>query len=263
MKNILIILILINSFLFANYPLYTGYSSIYYGIIPNSFEYSDIRKVIIANNVKEMKKRLINGTNPSSYFQSKFPTTLLDFAITTGKVEIADLLLKYGANPNLLSIDRAYSPVHPIITIPIRDNNIKKVQELLNYGAYLNINNDYKENNLFCGGNVNKRIVEPPLFALKTKKMVKFLLENGAKINQKDLSGRTILDGYFVSKDTDLKNWLINEYKLDTTYFRCSIDITNLSPIRYKIVKVIHSANGYKEFDANDKLIYEYKIPTK
>ena len=90
--------------------------------------------------------------------------------------------------------------------------------------------------------------------------MAKFLIENGAQIDQKDLAGRTILDGDFVSKDSNLKAWLISEYNLPTKYFRCSVDVLNLSPIRYKVVKVVHTNNGYKEFDADDNLVYEFKI---
>lgn len=199
---------------------------------------------------QDLKNLLENGKNANSYFYFKSPYNFLYLASSVNNTEAVKLLFQYGANPNLPSIptEEGYA-VLPISSF-IQNNDYKMINTFLQYNASLNVKQTRYEK-INCSV-VRDRTILPPIFYSKTKEMIEFLVSKGAKIDQKSADGKTILD--FIH-DTKLKAWIINTYKLQTSYFRCTVG----HPVHLKIIKIIHTEDGYKQYDADNSLINEVK----
>jgi ankyrin repeat protein len=215
-------------------------------------EAQKIYEIIRTFKNKELETMLEKGINANSYFRFKHDYTFLHHAFKSKNYEAVKLLIKYKANPNSLTLP--YQTILSPISYAISDENIELINLLIDNRAYLNM----KKNNydtLLCK---ESKIIQPPLFQVKSKKILDFLISKGANPKVKSANGHTLLDLYFVNTNVKIKRWLIDTYKLPTKYFRCGMPFTSNYT---NIIKVIHTENGYKEFDSNDKLIYEYKIP--
>ncbi|WP_428737062.1 ankyrin repeat domain-containing protein [Sulfurimonas sp.] len=205
-------------------------------------ETKKIVKILRDSSNKKLKKLLDDGLDPNSALAYKFPIRILHAAVYSENIGAVKLLINYGANPNVLAIKGF---IHTPLTSAIIKNNLRITKYLLEHNASLNIE---EEMNFECKGSY----VEPPFFYAKTKEMIELLVSNGAKIKQQTRNGETILDNI---DDLTLKSWLIKKYNLPTKYFKCGTQFINME----KIIKVTHTNDGYKEYDANDNLVYEVK----
>lgn len=258
MKKILLFLI-IGYFLYAQ-GLYTPavkpiYQDTNYYML-SIREDKQFLKLLKSNNTKEIKKFLTQFKGKNLYRPLKLPITYLSqLSSKVQNIKNIKILLENGSNPDATSISGWKYPYTSIIPA-IGNNDFKTIQLLLDYNASLNYTN--KKLPINCGSFAP----HIPIFEAKTKKMVNFLIEKGADIKRYDSKGYTILDysdlksynsKYYTEYDSSLKSWLIDNYNLPTKYFRCGTKY----PFNKNIIKVIHSDNGYKEFNENDTLVYE------
>lgn len=176
-------------------------------------------------NIKSAKRNLVFWKNKklnSEYFD-KSP---LETAIDQNNVEMVELLLNKGANPN---ISGCASHALPIIRA-IEENNLKIVRLLVDHGADLNIS---------CYGQVplekaiakgNSEIIQFLLnngadpnwkndtasenafmYAVKkgTPEIVSLLIDKGARVNEVDKYGETVLVKAIRAKRLDIMTLLI------------------------------------------------------
>jgi hypothetical protein len=213
---------------------------------PSKKTIKEIQVAIKNFNNKKLEKMLQKGLSPNIYAPLKHSFTMLQFASSLQNIKAVTLLLKYGANPNILR-DYESRYLMPIVYF-LNDPNMLKL--FLKHGASLNITQPYYP--IIDCNNVDK-LIEPPLFYTNTRESIKFLVLHGGNIYQRNIRGETILDTYTIkmNKDRNYKGWLMENYKLPKTYLRCSNEVN-------KIIKVVHTSNGYSEYDINETMVYEY-----
>lgn len=128
------------------------------------------------NNVSLVKKLIKAGLDVNQAdVDSK--NTLLHAVAVNGSEDVAKILLKHGANPNLQNIDN-YSPLH----FAVSNNNTSIAKVLLEYEANPNQGNKYGQTPMHLA-----------VFRGNTS-IAKVLLENGANPNQGDNNGISPLD---------------------------------------------------------------------
>jgi len=252
MKKILLCIYLLNYFVYGGeLPFIKASDYMHNNLKPDQYmsieKGKKVMKAIKNKDIKALEKMLKNGLNPDSYFPYKHSFTLLQFAYSNKNIEIVKLLLKYGANPNILKEDDSRYVL--ATRQPIATNNFEMLNLFLKHGASINTEQPYRQ--IINCDTYNS--ITPPLFNANTKKMIKFLVSKGGNIYQKTARSETILDSYtfMKKKSIDFKKWLINKYKLPTTYFKCSDEIN-------AIIKVVHTKEGFKEYDVNGTMVYEY-----
>jgi hypothetical protein len=203
---------------------------------------------IYSHNNEKLKKILEKGSNLNNILPIKLAYTPLYYAVHRGNIDTVKLLLQYGANIDFISPpndEGKYATT--AISAAIANNNISLTKFLLDNNASVNIEQtNFKQ--LICN---KKEVIIPPLFYTYTKEMLELLISKGGNIYQQNTYGETILDWYIGA--TKIKSWIIDKYKLPTTYYKCS------SKFR-KIVKVVHTEDGFKEYDINGTVIYEYNM---
>ncbi|EJL25876.1 ankyrin repeat domain-containing protein [Brevibacillus sp. BC25] len=99
----------------------------------NAFFFVDAAR---ENEIDILKLFLKAGIDPNAYIEVEkgFKTTALHSAVSNDHLDVASLLLKNGANPNLL-----YDQ-YTIITLAVAKNNYDMVNELLKNGAEPDLN---------------------------------------------------------------------------------------------------------------------------
>ncbi|MCP4970665.1 MAG: hypothetical protein GY932_08755 [Arcobacter sp.] len=216
--------------------------------ILNEKESEELRYIISSLNNEKLEKYLKSGVNPNSFIYGKFNFSLLQFAASNQNIEGLKLLFKYGADANIISPNYFIPLVlSEILTYQFSDFS-NEINILIENGANLNLKTESYQK-IICN---SSSIIRAPITYARTKKMIEFLVSKGAEIEQKSADGRTILDYISISKPK-IKPWLIDNYNLPKVYFKCGSKRTK------QIIKVIHTKNGYKEFDENDILVYEFK----
>jgi len=210
--------------------------------------YKGMYQYIYSHDNKKLKQLLKKGLNLNNILPIKLAYTPLYYAVYRGNIDTVKLLLQYGADIDFISPsnDEGKYATTPI-SAAIAENNISLTKFLLDNNASINISEpNFKQ--LVCN---KKEVIMPPFFYANTKDMIKLLISKGGNIYQKNAYGETILDWYIGA--TKIKSWVMNKYKLPTTYFKCSSKIN-------QIVKVVHDNNGFKEYDVNGTMINEYNV---
>lgn len=160
-------------------------------------------------NDKILAKILLeNGADPNVQFnyEKSRKNTSLNHAVINNNFNMAELLLKYKANPNIKN-RRGNTP----LSIAVKKDNYNMVKLLLKYDANPNIqdkkgispilfavNNEYYDiaKLLIKRGktdiNINKTILHKAVIE-NNKTMIKFLLNNKVNINMQDRYGNTAL----------------------------------------------------------------------
>jgi len=153
-------------------------------------------KAVKAGNVKAVKGFLEEGNKHervNKYYFSK-RITLIQAAIHHNQPTVVELLIKEGADLNMLS-DNKTPLMHAI-----QSNNPQIVDTLIAAGADLNALNKQKKNCLFyCAKH-------------STVAMAKVLVDNGAKLNIKDRKGQTPVQ-YALKYDNDKVAMFFKNYK--------------------------------------------------
>ena len=150
----------------SQYNVYSLNDFIENHLIVNSY-YKEIEEILKQDN------SIVNQENKNNLNEENYPLIL---AVNLGLEDIVELLLKYGANPNVINSegDSAF-----INTLMFKNEKISKkyIQLFLDYGADVNI-----QDSLF-------RTALMYSIRLNHKNIVKLLLENGANPNLKDIDG--------------------------------------------------------------------------
>lgn len=120
----------------------------------------------------------------------------LHTALTGGKLEIVDLLLKYGAD---IDDPSARSDSSSGLFNAVSNNNLDLMRFCIERGASVNMINGYERTPLmeacFQGNNFNT---------------IQFLLVNGANINQSNRDGETVIEYSILSLDIKLVEFLLS-----------------------------------------------------
>ena len=167
------------------------------------------------NNLKMIKYLLEKGANPDFYYPSG--NTLFHNAVKSNNLELAYLLYKAKANPNLknkngdLPLDIAFSEDMRTILLSsgaklnerlyvhqaVRENNIKYLNNLLELGADINIA-DKKGNT--------------PIFYAQNPKILKLLIKAKANLMHTNNSGYTPVEHFALSGNDKFVEILKGQY---------------------------------------------------
>ena len=113
------------------------------------------------NKINQIEKILSKNNTQINNLDEK-GLSLLHLSSIKGNKEIVNLLLKYGANPNLLSVPQKQTPLH----IAFLTQNINKkeiIKNLIDYGAKDNIYDSYnnKPSDYDCFINYSDKLCTP------------------------------------------------------------------------------------------------------
>ena len=164
-------------------------------------------------DVDTIKDLLVKGANPNEDFFDKENKTHLNplimairnqLEIRNQSVDIVQLLLEFGAKPNLLKDNYDYDPLHYACCCiwPNSEAQLKCVQLLVKYGADVNSKD-------FNGQTPLQMVLPCGHISKNSLPLANFLLENGADINAQDLVGRTLLIEACQQLDFSSVQWLI------------------------------------------------------
>lgn len=147
----------------------------------NIFDSVIMGDVAIVEKLINEDPALLNSQNPAGF-------TPLHFAAMTGNKPMLDMLLKRGADVNLLTKNRQ-SPLHRALTV-------ETAQALIDAGA--NVVSDSSD-------------FSPILLPLKSIEVMDLLISKGADVNEKDPSGMTLLITSSVNEDIKVTEYLISK----------------------------------------------------
>ena len=141
-------------------------------------------------DVDTIKDLLVKGANPNKgFFDDKIHSNPLIMAIQNDSVDIVQLLLEFGAKPNLPRDKYLFDPLHQACSSMWTNNSearLKCVKLLVKYGADVN-SKDFN-------GQTPLQVLLPCGHISKNRlPIANFLLENGADINAQNLVGNTLL----------------------------------------------------------------------
>jgi len=157
-------------------------------------------RAVWQNDLSKVESVLSHSKNIKGY--SKKGVSPLMVAAFTGNSKIVDLLLSHGADPNHVTID-GITPIYAAAW----NARVDIAQTLVKAGAIINISDRSGQNPLMCAcsGN-NDYLVECLHYALGNRsgtlyernfrgreKVVKLLLDRGARVEALDNEGRTAL----------------------------------------------------------------------
>jgi len=163
----------------------------------------NLYKQVSINNVDVVETFLQAGANPDylhdeDYFNVNYETSVLMKATLRGYFEIVELLLKYGANPNILcyGINTLSTPLIEACFYYENDNenndnqnqnnNYKKIIiKLLEYGAYPNVQDEFGWSPLILASRYG------------SKDIIKILLKSGSNINLANKYGENVFSFSF------------------------------------------------------------------
>lgn len=166
---------------------------------------------ILAENGPEIVKLLLDaGANPN--FQRKDGKTVMHLAYMLKNSEIIDILLKSGA--------KDLDPTQKLIAVVQGNGDTKRIQELINAGADVNVK-DSRNTPLLHSAVENENF-----------ETVKLLIEASIDINSKDNMNLTALIYALISKQTDIAKYLI-EYGADVNIK----DDEGKTPLHYAIIE--------------------------
>lgn len=148
--------------------------------------YTNIFKAVRAGDAEAVRSFLPEHGNDENYYG----LSILEYACTMPDIEILEVLLKGGADPN-----RKGSFGHNVMYIAVKEtiqaktnDKYKFIDMLLKYGVDINAKDNEGRNILMNIYNLNSNFNTEHLV-----KMFNYLLDHGVDINTQDNSSRTIL----------------------------------------------------------------------
>ncbi|BDC18744.1 ankyrin repeat domain-containing protein [Acidianus sp. HS-5] len=142
----------------------------------------ELINIIESNNVSKLNELLMKGMNPNGYMHNGL--TPLHVAVYSGNLEMVEILLQHGANPNVFTIPttklpKRFTPLQ-IAVMEQKPTKYDIAKTLIKYGANVNL---YESNSDLSTG--------PPLFIAIARidyATIKLLLDHGADINANFIS---------------------------------------------------------------------------
>jgi len=156
--------------------------------------WSSKKDTVIGHSFKDLSDMIIEHGD-KSFEMTLHGITPLHVAV---KYNLAEILLKFGANPNVFCQD-GWTPLM-IAACSSSDTAVVQVKKLVNAGAYLNVNT------WSCR-------MTPIMLAIKKGNFenVKCLVEAGADINIQNIDGLTALDLAKKYEYQSIVNYLMNQ----------------------------------------------------
>lgn len=163
------------------------------GVNLNKYNKRDIITASKEGGIESIRSYLEDGNTPD--IKDSNGKSLLYNAVYNSNREMADLLLKYNADPDF----GEFSPINSAIY----DDDMGMVRKLIDHGADINKSTEYNPSAL-CTAIKNKRM-----------DILKYLVDNGGDVNKKDVSTQyTPLLYSIIFGDEDTTRYLL-EYGAD------------------------------------------------
>jgi ankyrin repeat protein/L-ascorbate metabolism protein UlaG (beta-lactamase superfamily) len=151
----------------------------------------------------EIAKFLIEAGADVNVINNYRATALLRASVGRGPDnELIKLLVSKGADVNV----QGYNGI-TALHWAVKDNNLQIAKLLLKSGANINISNDY--NGPVVTSTISGTVLQVAINYSQSNEMVKFVIENGAKLNIKDSQGNTELHLVALKGDTEQAKILI------------------------------------------------------
>lgn len=176
----------------------------------------ELAKAVNSQNIKKINQICSEHKELINYREPLYGTSLLYWAIGSSKYNSAEILLKNGADPDLIRRASNTTPLHLAVgrrwgykNIDVNEN-IKYTELLLKYGADPNIP--------YLGESYDDiTVLMNAIFAGDSKLLVELLINNGADINARQNTGTTA-----ASLALQLKRYAVAHYLI----VECHADIT-------------------------------------
>ncbi|QOW61636.1 ankyrin repeat domain-containing protein [Treponema pedis] len=227
----------------------------------------ELVKAVNSQNIKKIKQICSEHKELINYREPLYGTSLLYWAIGSSKYNSAEILLKNGADPNLIRRASNTTPLYLAVgrrwgykNIDVNEN-IKYTELLLKYGADPNIP--------YLGESYDDiTVLMNAIFAGDSKLLVELLINNGADINARQNTGTTAASLALQLKRYTVAHYLIVECHADITE-ACydSMMDNNLYISRQKKVYPVNILRDYcwvfpldsKEYKLKQDIITEFK----
>ncbi|UTC92308.1 ankyrin repeat domain-containing protein [Treponema denticola] len=176
----------------------------------------DLAKAVNSQNIKKINQICSENKELINYREPLYGTPLLYWAIVNSKYNSAEILLKNGADPDLMQRASNNTPLHLAVgkrwkgkSIDMNEN-IKYTKLLLKYGADPNI--PYFEESYD-----DRTVLMNAIFTGDSKLLVELLINNGADIDARRNAGATAASLALRLKRYTIAHYLIVECHADIT----------------------------------------------
>ena len=206
----------------------------------NSIILNTLFKVVEDNNLKEIESNLIKDNSNINTLNNN-GLSLLHLSVIKGNVQIVNKLLKYGANPNILSVPNKQTPLHfAYLSQESTKDNI--INTLLSYNADVNIMDLYDNKPSDYNNMDKKNDLNTPDKKNKIKKEDIYYKVNDININ------------FFSTSDIKKKTSNKKQQNKKINKIKCNCIFTPKKNDD-KIIENIKNQNNDNEFN-NNKDIY-------
>ena len=206
----------------------------------NSIILNTLFKAVEDNNLKEIESNLIKDNSNINTLNNN-GLSLLHLSVIKGNVQIVNKLLKYGANPNILSVPNKQTPLHfAYLSQESTKDNI--INTLLSYNADVNIMDLYDNKPSDYNNMDKKNDLNTPDKKNKIKKEDIYYKVNDININ------------FFSTSDIKKKTSNKKQQNKKINKIKCNCIFTPKKNDD-KIIENIKNQNNDNEFN-NNKDIY-------
>ena len=207
-------------------------------------EISNCRILILKHDIKSFKYEIQNGIiYKEKLLHTQKTDTLLHFAVSSGKIEFAKLLLDNGADVNAIGVGGKLPIQHAI-----RKANFKMVELLVKKGSSTKMHHLESEEQTELLKQVNFLSEKNPYSTIFKKLLLSFNMQS--RHNMKNQNNNILTP--FSGENNDQESEKISQYLLSIVVQKLKI----LDALHTRDIKLIHPAiTGYKELFTNAKMI--------
>ena len=198
--------------------------------INNNININTLFKAVQENNINEIEQNLIKDNSNINALNSN-GLSLLHLSVIKGNIQIVNKLLKYGANPNILSLPNKQTPLH-LAYLSQESTKDDIINTLLSYNADKNIMDLYDNKPSDYKYKYNKKDLNTPDRKNKIKKEDLYYKVNDININFFSTSDVKKKTSNKKSNEKEKDNCKINNVKCNRIITPKKIKEDNLDSIK-------------------------------